>query len=125
MKILIIEDNERNRRLFKLIIDSIGHEILTAENGEDGINIAKREKPDLILMDIHLPVMDGLTAFSILQSNGGTKDIPIIAVTSHAMKGDRERFLEQGFADYIAKPIDVDDFIKTLDTVSKRRPAHK
>lgn len=119
MKILIIEDNERNRRLFKLIIDSIGHEIVIAENGEDGIKMAKRERPDLILMDIHLPVMDGLTAFSILRSNEDTKDIPVIAVTSHAMKGDRERFLEQGFADYIAKPIDVDDFIKTLESVLK------
>lgn len=125
LKILIIEDNERNRRLFKLIIDSIGHEIVIAENGEDGIKMAKRERPDLILMDIHLPVMDGLTAFSILRSDEDTKDIPVIAVTSHAMKGDRERFLEQGFADYIAKPIDVDDFIKTLDAVSKRRPEYK
>ena len=119
MKILIIEDNERNRRLFKLIIDSIGHEIVMAENGEDGIKMAKRERPDLILMDIHLPVMDGLTAFSILRSNEDTKDIPVIAVTSHAMKGDRERFLKQGFADYVAKPIDVDGFIKTLESVLK------
>lgn len=119
MKILIIEDNERNRRLFKLIIDSIGHEIVMAENGEDGIKMAKRERPNLILMDIHLPVMDGLTAFSILRSNEDTKDIPVIAVTSHAMKGDRERFLKQGFADYVAKPIEVDDFIKTLESVLK------
>lgn len=125
LKILIVEDNERNRRLFKLVIDSIGHKIVTAENGEDGIKIAKRERPDLILIDIHLPMMDGLTAFSILRSNEDTKDIPVIAVTSHAMKGDREHFLQQGFADYIAKPIDVDDFIKTLDAVSKRRPEHK
>lgn len=119
MKILVIEDNERNRRLFKLIIDSIGHEMITAENGEDGIEMAIRERPDLILMDIHLPVMDGLTAFSILRSNENTKDIPVIAVTSHAMKGDRESFLEQGFADYVAKPIDVDNFIKTLESVLK------
>ncbi len=119
MKILIIEDNERNRRLFKLVIDSIGHEIVTAENGEDGIKIARRDRPDLILMDIHLPVMDGLTAFSILRSDENTKDIPVIAVTSHAMKGDREGFLEQGFADYVAKPIDVDNFIKTLESVLK------
>ncbi len=125
LKILIIEDNERNRRLFKLIIDSIGHEIVMAENGEEGIKAARKERPDLILMDIHLPVIDGLTAFKILRSNEDTKDIPVIAVTSHAMKGDRERFLEQGFADYIAKPIDVDDFIETLDAVSKRQPARK
>lgn len=119
MKILVIDDNERNRRLFKLIIGSTGHEIVTAENGEDGIRIAIEVKPDLILMDIHLPVIDGLTAFGILQSNEETKNIPVIAATSYAMKGDRERFLEQGFADYIAKPIDVDDFIKKLDSLLK------
>lgn len=119
LKILVIEDNERNRRLFGLVISSTGHKIVMAESGEDGIKMARQEKPDIILMDIHLPVMDGITAFGILQSYEDTKNIPVIAVTSYAMKGDRERLLEKGFAAYVSKPIDVDDFIRTLDLVSK------
>lgn len=117
MKILVIEDNEKNRKLFKLIVSSLGHETITAEDGKAGIETAKKEMPDLILMDIQLPVVDGITAMNILQSHEDTKNIPVIAITSYAMKGDRERFLEQGFADYIAKPIDVDSFIKILESV--------
>lgn len=125
MKVLVIEDNERNRKLFKLIIGSIGHEIITAEDGEEGIGVARKERPDLILMDIQLPVMDGITAFNILRSYEDTRDIPVIALTSYAMKGDRERFLEQGFADYIAKPIDVDNFTKTLTEVFRGHNVQK
>ena len=118
-KILIVEDNEKNLKLFSVIIKSLGYEILTAMNGEEGVKIAKEESPDLILMDIQMPVMDGITAFNILKSDEKTKNIPVIALTSYAMAGDRERFLGSGFVDYISKPIDKDGFIKTIEDILK------
>ena len=119
MRILIIEDNEKNLKLFSVIVKSLGYEILTAMNGEEGVKIAKEESPDLILMDIQMPVMDGITAFNILKSDEKTKNIPVIALTSYAMAGDRERLLAAGFVDYISKPIDKDGFIKTIEDILK------
>jgi len=113
-KILIIEDNEKNLKLFSVITKSLGYEILTAMNGEEGVNMAKENAPDLILMDIQMPVMDGITALNILKSDEKTKNIPVIALTSYAMTGDRERFLGLGFSDYISKPIDVNKFKEVI-----------
>lgn len=116
-KILIVDDSEKNLKLFKLIIASMGYETITAGNGEEGIKKAKEESPDLILMDIQMPVMDGVSAVNVLSADESTKNIPIIALTSYAMKGDRERFLQHGFTDYISKPIDTDNFMDTIKRV--------
>ncbi|HAK88236.1 MAG TPA: hypothetical protein DHV16_08315 [Nitrospiraceae bacterium] len=117
MKVLIVEDNEKNLKLFKLLVTSTGCEVVTAANGEEGIKAAREEKPVLIVMDIQMPVMDGISAMGLLKSDEATRDIPVVALTSYAMKGDRERFLREGFADYIAKPIDTDVFLDTIKTI--------
>src|SRR4030042_2835441 len=107
MKILIVEDNEKNRTLVKDVLEYQGYEVIEAGNGKEGIKIAKENNPDLILMDIQMPVMSGYDAIKILKNNPKTKDIKIIALTSFAMKGDKEKIMEEGFDDYIAKPIDI------------------
>jgi len=111
MKILIVEDNLQNLKLFRVLIESAGYECLVAIDGEAGIEIACREIPDLILMDIQMPRMDGITALHKLRREDCTKEIPVIALTSYAMKGDRERFLGEGFDDYLEKPIDKNRFM--------------
>lgn len=107
MKILIVEDNEKNRTLVKDVLEYHGYEVIEAGNGKEGIKIAKENNPDLILMDIQMPVMSGYDAIKILKNNPETKDIKIIALTSLAMKGDKEKIMEEGFDDYMAKPIDI------------------
>lgn len=107
MKILIVEDNEKNRTLVKDVLEYHGYEVIEAGNGKEGIKITKENNPDLILMDIQMPVMSGYDAIKILKNNPETKDIKIIALTSLAMKGDKEKIMEEGFDDYIAKPIDI------------------
>lgn len=106
-KILIVENNEKNMMLMKDILAFQKYEVIEAMNGEEGVKKAREEKPDLILMDIQMPVMDGVTAAKILKNDLVTRDIKIICVTSYAMKGDRELVLEVGFDDYITKPIDT------------------
>lgn len=119
-KILIVDDNEQNRKLFGFILQNFGYEIIESENGEDGLKLAKENHPGLILMDIQMPVIDGAEAFRILRSEPETKDIPVIALTSYAMRGDREKFLEQGFSGYISKPINVKEFMNTIKSVLGR-----
>jgi two-component system, cell cycle response regulator DivK len=109
-RILIIEDNEHNLYLQTFILEKNGHEIIQAHNGETGIARAARELPDLILLDIQLPGMDGYTVAEALRKNPATADVPIIGVTSYAMSGDRERILEAGCTSYIEKPINPDTF---------------
>ena len=106
-KILIVEDNENNRRLVRDVLIYYGYETIESENGEEGIRKAKEHKPDLILMDIQMPVMNGYEATRILKNNPDTNHIKIMAVTSFAMLGDREQILKAGADDYIAKPIDT------------------
>jgi two-component system cell cycle response regulator DivK len=113
-KILIVEDNEKNLKLFSVIIKSLGYETLTAMNGEEGVKMAKENAPDLILMDIQMPVMDGLAAMKALRAKPETASIPVIALTSYAMKEDKERFLAEGFDGYISKPIDKNAFIDAV-----------
>ena len=109
-KILIIEDNEQNLYLETFILQKHGHEIIQARNGETGIALAAQTTPDLILLDIQLPGMDGYTVAEELRKNLSIAHIPIIAVTSYAMTGDRERVLEAGCTGYIEKPINPDTF---------------
>lgn len=114
-KILIVEDNENSIMLFKIIIESLGYETLLARDGEEGVRMAKEQTPDLILMDIQMPVMDGISAMKALWSDERTKHIPVIALTSCAMMGDKERLLKDGFADYMSKPISKDNFIEVVE----------
>lgn len=106
-KILIVEDSENNRRLIRDVLIYHGYEIIEAGNGKEGIKMAKAHKPDLIFMDIQMPVMNGYEATKALKNDPDTKHIKIVAVTSFAMLGDREKILEAGADDYIAKPIDT------------------
>ncbi|MBI5141932.1 MAG: response regulator [Nitrospirae bacterium] len=106
-RILVVEDNEKNRRLSGDVLRHYGYEVLEAPDGASGIGTARSEKPDLILMDIQMPHLDGLSATGILKSDPATKDIKIIAVTSFAMVGDREKAFAAGADDYITKPLDT------------------
>jgi len=106
-RILIVEDNPQNRLLVKDVLEFYGYEIMEAEDGQAGIEMAKKYKPDLILMDVQMPVMDGFTAGKIIRGDPDTKNIKIIAVTSFAMLGDKERIMEAGFDHYISKPINT------------------
>jgi CheY-like chemotaxis protein len=115
--VLIVEDNEMNRELFTLLVNSLGCKILQAKDGEEGVRVAKENNIDLILMDIQMPKMDGITALKLLRSDDRTRDIPVIALTSYAMKGDKERYLEYGFSDYITKPIEKKQFLNALKSI--------
>ncbi len=117
-QILIVDDNERNLKLLSAIFQNSGYGILEAKNGEEAVILAKANIPALILMDIRMPVMDGITATKIIKSEPTTAKIPIIVLTSSAMKGDRERILSESGADgYISKPIDFKEFRETLGKI--------
>lgn len=120
MKILVADDNVANRKLCRALIRYAGHEVIEADNGAEAIELARAHKPDLILMDIQMPVMDGISALKTLQSDEATKRIPVIALTSYAMKGDRDRFLGEGFIDYLSKPFSQDDFFRSIQTTLDR-----
>lgn len=109
-RILIIEDNEQNLYLETFILQKNGHEVIQARNGEAGIARAAQELPDLILLDIQLPGMDGYEVAKALRMNPAIIHIPIIAVTSYAMTGDREHILASGCTSYVEKPINPDTF---------------
>lgn len=113
-KILVIEDNAQNLYLIHFLLESNGYTVIEAENGIIGIQKAKEEKPDIILLDIQLPEMDGYEIARILRSTPGIDTIPIIAVTSYAMAGDKERILAAGATDYIEKPINPATFVDQI-----------
>lgn len=104
-KILIVEDNDNNRNLFRDILIFHGYEVSVATDGHEGVVLARELMPDLILMDIQMPGMDGMTAGGILKRDPATSELKIIALTSFAMRGDQEKFLAAGFDGYLSKPI--------------------
>jgi two-component system cell cycle response regulator DivK len=108
--ILLVEDNERNLKLVRDVLEYVGYDVRVARTAEDGIALAVKEPPDLVLMDLQLPGIDGMEALRRLRENQRTADIPVVAVTAQAMKQDRERALEAGFNGYIEKPISVRAF---------------
>jgi len=108
--ILIVDDNEKNVKLARDVLRFAGYRTLEAASGEEAITLAGQRLPDLILMDVRLPGMDGLAAAKLLKSQSRTGAIPLVALTSFAMKGDRERFLTAGFDGYLEKPISVKEF---------------
>lgn len=113
-KILVIEDSPTNMKLVRLLLEGSGHTVLAAEDANTGIALAQREQPDLILIDIQLPGMDGLTATGLMKHDPATRHIPIAALTALAMKGDEERILAAGCDAYIAKPIHSMAFLERV-----------
>ncbi|MBA3338533.1 MAG: response regulator [Gemmatimonadaceae bacterium] len=113
-RILIVEDNPTNMTLAVYLLESAGHAVLTATDAEAGLALARAEHPELILMDIQLPGMDGLQATGLLKADEATRDIPVIALTALAMKGDEERIRAAGCDGYIAKPMRYKEFLATV-----------
>ena len=114
-KILIIEDNEQNLYLTRFILEANGYEVVAARDGHSGVDMAAQELPDLILLDIQLPGMDGYAVARALRHNPDLAGTPIVAVTSYAMVGDRERGLEAGCNGYIEKPINPETFMAEVE----------
>lgn len=110
--ILIIEDTSANLKLAVFLLESVGHTVFSAADAEAGVALARSERPDLILMDIQLPGMDGLQATALLKRDDATRGIPVIALTALAMKGDKERILAAGCDGYIAKPLRYQEFLE-------------
>lgn len=119
--ILVIEDNEQNLYLVRFILEKNGYEVHAAMDGRTGIDMADQLKPDLILLDIQLPVMDGYSVARNLRSNPNVSGVPIVAVTSHAMVGDREKAMSVGCNGYIEKPINPETFMSEVEIHLKRR----
>ena len=113
-KILIVEDNRDNMELAVFLLHSAGHTVLSAMDAESGLSLAREELPNLILMDIQLPGMDGLEATALLKGDDATRAIPVIALSALAMKGDEERIRAAGCDGYIAKPMGVQEFLATI-----------
>jgi two-component system cell cycle response regulator DivK len=113
--ILIVEDNPRNLKLIRDVLQFKGYTTLAAETGEDAVKLARERKPALILMDVQLPGMNGREATKVLKADASTQHIPIIALTAFAMKGDKERILGDGFDDYMAKPINIKEVPQMIE----------
>lgn len=117
MKILLVEDNEMNRDMLSRRLQRKGYDIAIAVDGAKGVEMAQSEGPDLILMDMSLPVLDGWEATRRLKSTAETRDIPVIALTAHAMAGDREKAMEAGCDDYDTKPIELPRLLAKIEAL--------
>ena len=116
--VLVVEDNDMNMQLVEYLLEEGGYAIVKATSGEEALSItrdAKKPAPDLILMDIHLPGMDGLSVVRQMKTDTRTERVPILALTAHAMRGDKDRFLDAGCDGYISKPIDVKTFLTSIE----------
>ena len=114
-KMLVIEDDLTNMELFADLLDAAGHEVIQAHSAEEGIALAAETVPDLILMDVALPGMDGLEATRRLRADPAVSSVPVVAVTSYAMEGDQAKAMAAGCAGYITKPIDTRTFVSTVE----------
>ncbi len=112
--ILIVEDEPKNQKLVRDLLQASGNSTIEATDGKQGVELAKAKKPDLILMDVQMPVMDGLEATRILKADATISNIPVLALTSYAMKGDKEKILEAGCDGYLAKPFEIQELLKTV-----------
>ncbi len=115
--ILIVEDEPKNMTLLRDLLQVSGYETIEATDGKQGVELARSKKPDLILMDVQMPVMDGLEATRILKADAATSSIPVLALTTYAMKGDEERILEAGCDGYLAKPLDIQELLKEVASI--------
>jgi two-component system cell cycle response regulator DivK len=120
--VLVVEDNPANMTLATFLLKSAGYSVLSATDAEAGLALARAERPDLVLMDIQLPGMDGLEACAILKKDEATREIPVIALTALAMKGDEERIRAAGCDGYIAKPLAYREFLATIAARLHRTP---
>ena len=115
-RVLVVEDNPANMKLATFLLESAGHAVLNAGDAETGVSVARTEHPDLVLMDVQLPGMDGLQATALLKGDASTRAIPVIALTALAMKGDEERIRAAGCDGYISKPLNYRDFLTAVRT---------
>lgn len=122
-KILIVEDNEENRDSLSRRLQRRGFEVVMAADGKVGLAMAQSEKPDLILMDMNMPELDGWEATRQIKAAAETKDLPVIALTAHAMSGDRDRALEVGCADYHTKPVDFPKLLAQIEALLQNKTA--
>ena len=114
-KVLLVEDNEMNRDMLSRRLIRRGFEVVFAVNGQQGVDLAQSEKPDIILMDMSLPIMDGWEATRRVKANDETRGVPVIGLTAHAMNGDREKAIEAGCDDYDTKPVEFDRLIGKIE----------
>jgi two-component system, cell cycle response regulator DivK len=119
-QILVVEDNEKNMKLFRDVLLATGYRTLEATTGEEAVALATEHSPDLVLMDIQLPDIDGVEALGRLRADGRTASVPVLALTAQAMEGDRERFLAAGFDGYLSKPVNVADFVSIVKRYCER-----
>ncbi len=112
--ILIVEDNEKNMKLARDVLQAKGYTTLEAVNGEDGVRLALAHKPDMVLMDIQLPDINGVDAFARIRANADTADVPVVAFTASVTPGDRNRITDAGFDGFIGKPINLKEFLETV-----------
>jgi len=112
--ILIVEDNELNMKLFRDLLEAQGYDVIQTRDGMQALDLARSERPDLIVMDIQLPQVSGLEVTKWIKADDDLKHIPVVAVTAFAMKGDEEKIREGGCEAYVAKPISVNDFLSTI-----------
>lgn len=121
-RILIVEDNMDTYELVRFILEKNGYDTFLAMNGRDGVNAAKKQIPDLIIMDLSMPEMDGWTAIRLIKENAQISSIPLIALTAHALPGDRQRAMDSGCDEYVTKPMDLLELIETVDSwISKQK----
>ncbi len=123
-KILLVEDNEMNRDMLARRLERKGYQVVSAVDGEAGVAMGRSESPDLILMDMSLPILDGWEATRQLKSSSLTRSIPIIALTAHAMSGDRDKAMESGCDDYDTKPVDLARLLDKIELLIKRALPH-
>jgi two-component system, cell cycle response regulator DivK len=116
-RILVVEDDMDNYELVRFILERAGYDVFLAVNGRDGVSAARLQKPDLILMDLGMPEMDGWTATETLKADDATKSIPLYALTAHTLPGERKRAMEAGCDGYVSKPIHMDGFLDTIEGV--------
>jgi CheY-like chemotaxis protein len=115
-RVLIVEDNMDTYELVRFILEKNGFETFLAMNGRDGVNAANKQKPDLIIMDLSMPEMDGWTATRLIKQNPQISSIPLIALTAHALPGDRQRAFDAGCDEYITKPMDLLELLETVES---------
>jgi two-component system, cell cycle response regulator DivK len=113
-RVLVVEDNERNMKLFRDVLAASGYRTLEATTGSLAVELAQRHIPDVVLMDVQLPDLDGVEALRRIRSDARTAYVPVVAVTAQAMDGDRERFLRAGFDGYVSKPVDLKELLGTV-----------
>ena len=119
-RILIVEDNEENRDVLSRRLMRRGYDVITAGDGQQGVDMARAERPDLVLMDMNMPVLDGWQATKLLRADDATKALPIIGLTAHAMAGDREKAMEAGCTDYHTKPVDFPRLMGQIEELLKK-----